>query len=315
MKKLGLLCLVLSAMVILTSCNKKKKTMRTDTPTSGEAFLAVDDCFKPIIQQEIEVFESLHENAILVPIYDNEVGVINALLRDSVRLAITARELTRGEEQTIRNKKLTPRTQRVAVDGVALIINKENNDSLISVSALKKIMTGEIKSWKEINPASKYDNITVVFDNQNSSTVRFIKDSINRGAPLAESLRAQDDNSAVLDYVSRTPYAMGVIGVSWVSNPADTTNLSFTDKVTVMGVSRSDNATIDNSYKPFAAYLALGEYPLIRDIYVIVTDLRETLPTGFMSFLISDVGQKIILKSGILPARRTFRIVSVKDSF
>lgn len=314
MKKVALLCLVLS-LAILTSCNKQKKKMRTDTPSSGEAFLAVDDCFKPIIDQEIDVFESMNPDAALIAVYDNEVAVINALLKDSIRLAITARELTQAEEQTIRNNNLIPRTQKLAVDGVALIINKENNDSLISVSTLKKIMTGEVKSWKEINPDSKYSNITVVFDNQNSSTVRFIKDSINRGEPLGEALRAQDNNTAVLDYVARTPNAIGVIGVCWVSNPADTTNLSFTSKVRVMSVSKSQEATQSNSYKPFAAYLALGEYPLIRDVFVIVTDLKETLPTGFVSFLISDRGQKIILKSGILPARRTYRIISVRDTF
>lgn len=315
MKKISLFY-VLLAVVLLTACNSKQtKPMRTDTPTSGVATIASDDCFAPIIEEEIDVFEALNHNASLIPVYGSEVDVINLLLKDSLRLVVAARDLTDAEKQGLKNKKLQPRSQKIAVDGIALIINKENNDSLISVSTLKEIMTGKIESWKDINPNSKYDKIAVVFDNPNSSTVRFIKDSINRGEPLAERLRAQDNNKAVIDYVAKTPNAMGVIGVNWVSNPSDTLNLSFANDIRVMSVSKSDNPTVSNSYKPFAAYLALNEYPLRRDVYIILSDLRGTLPTGFVNFIVGDRGQRIILKSGLLPATRPMRLISVQESF
>lgn len=315
MRKVGLFCMLL-LITIFSACNSGQiKITRTDTLTSGVAEIAVDDCFAPIIQEEIDVFEALNDEASIIPIYTNEIDVINLLLKDSVRLAIAARDLTDAEKQGLSNKKLQVRSQKIAIDGIALIINQENTDSLISLSALKKIMTGEIDSWKSINPLSKYDKITVVFDNANSSTVRFIKDSINRGEPLAETLKAQDNNRAVLDYVSRTPNAMGVIGVNWINNPGDSTNLSFTNKIRVMSVSKNDNPTIQNSFQPFAAYLALGEYPLRRDVYVILSDLRGTLQAGFTSFLADDRGQRIILKAGLVPATRPMRLISVQEHF
>lgn len=288
---------------------------RTDTPTSGVAEIASDDCFSPIVQEEIDVFEALNKDASIIPIYGSEVDAINLLLKDSLRLVIAARDLTDAEKQGLLNKQLQPRTQKIAVDGIALIINNQNTDSLISVPQIKKIMTGEIDSWKQINPRSKYDKIAVVFDNPNSSTVRFIKDSINRGEPLAEHLKAQENNKAVLDYVAKTPNAMGVIGVNWISNPTDTTNLSFNDKVRVMSVSKVEPATRQSSFQPYAAYLALGEYPLRRDVFVITSDLRGTLPTGFVSFLVGDRGQRIILKAGLIPATRPMRLITVQDSF
>lgn len=315
MRKVGLFCMLL-LITIFSACNSGQiKVTRTDTLTSGVAEIAVDDCFAPIIQEQIDVFEALNDDASIIPIFASEVDVINLLLKDSVRLIIAARDLTDAEKQGLLNKKLQPRSQKIAIDGIALIINKENTDSLISVSALKKIMTGEIDSWKSINPQSKYDKISVVFDNPNSSTVRFIKDSINRGEPLAESLKAMDNNRAVLDYVAKTPNAMGVIGVNWINNPGDTTNLSFTNKIRVMSVSKNDEPTVQNSFQPFAAYLALGEYPLRRDVYVILTDLRGTLPAGFTSFVADDRGQRIILKAGLVPATRPMRLISVQEHF
>lgn len=314
MKKIGMFSLIL--MLVVSACsNKPAKPQRTDTTTSGVAMIASDDCFAPIIEEEIDVFEALNHEASLIPIFGNEVEVMNLLLQDSVRLVISARELTETEKEFLKTKKLQPRTQKIAVDGIALITNVENTDSLISMSTLKQIMTGKIDSWKQINPNSKYDNIAVVFDNANSSTVRFVKDSINRGEPLAVNLRAQDNNKAVIDYVARTPNSMGVIGVNWVSNPRDTTNLSFADNIRVMSVSKSDVATVSNSYKPFAAYLALNEYPLRRDVFVILSDLRGTLPAGFVNFIVGDQGQRIILKAGLLPATRPMRLISTRESF
>lgn len=315
MRKVSLFCVIVVVAIASISCNQRNKVTRTDTTTSGYAEIAADDCYSPIIDEEINVFEALNGDASIVPYYSGEVETINLLLKDSVRLVITARDLTEAERQGLLDKKLQPRSQKIATDGIALIINKENTDSLISVSALKKIMTGEIDSWKQINSQSKYDKMTVVFDNPNSSTVRFIKDSINRGEPLATTLNAQESNKAVLDYVAKTPNAMGIIGVNWISNPSDSTNLSFIDKVRIMAVSTSEIPTPDNSFQPFAYSLAMGEYPLRRDMYVILTDLRGTLQAGFTSFLAGDIGQRIILKSGLLPATRPMRLISLKDHF
>jgi len=307
--------LIFALFLTFVSCSERKKITRTDTPTSGFASFVGDDCYAPIINDQFKVFEALNQEAFLTPYYTNEVEAVNLMLKDSLRLAVLARDLTEDEKQGLRNKNLNPRSQKIAIDGIALIINKENNDSLISIPRLTKIMTGELTSWKEINPDSKYDAISVVFDNPNSSTVRFIKDSICREKPLFDGLRAMDNNQSVLDYVARTPNSMGIIGVNWISNPKDSTNLTFSDKIRVMSISRTEPATRNNSYQPLPAFLALGNYPLTRDVYVVLTDLRGTLLSGFMNFLSGDRGQRIMLKAGLVPATRPVRLVSVSDHY
>ena len=81
-----------------------------------------------------------------------------------------------------------------------------------------------------------------------------------------------------------------MIGVSWVGSESDSTNLSFSDRVTVMAVSREEKATEQNSYKPFQAYMALGDYPLMRDVYVILTDPRWLRAFPLFSLPIGDSG-------------------------
>ena len=122
--------------------------------------------------------------------------------------------------------------------------------------------------------------------------------SICKGAPLSDKdVKALRTNQQVIDYVARTPDAIGVIGVNWLGNRSDTTNLSFRDEIRVMSVSADDIATPQNGYKPYQAYLYYGNYPLARPIYVLLNDPRNALPWGFASFLTSDRGQRIILKS------------------
>jgi len=126
-------------------------------------------------------------------------------------------------------------------------------------------------------------------------------------------LNAQNSNAEVLDFVAKTPQAIGIIGVNWLSNKVDSTNLSFKDVVKVMSVSNEKVATIEGSYKPFQAYMFYGYYPLTRNVFIIINDPRTSLPTGFTSFLTSDRGQRIILKSGLVPATQPLRVVTVKD--
>ena len=296
----------------LSACRSKSKDGPTDTYSSGVIAIAADESFEPIVQEEIDVFESLYPLAGIVPRYTTEVEAINLLLKDSVRLAIATRTLTEEEMISFHSRKFYPREIKLATDGLALIVNRENPDSLLSVRDFRRILTGEVKDWKQVNSGSRLKGIRVVFDNKNSSTVRFAMDSICNGKPLAEgNVSALRTNQQVINYVAQNPDAIGVIGVNWLGNRSDTTNLSFREEIRVMAVSAEDVATPGNSYKPYQAYLYYGNYPLARPIYAILNDPRNGLPWGFTSFMTSDKGQRIILKSGLVPATQPIRVVHV----
>ena len=169
--------------------------------------IAADESFEPIIQEEIDVFESLYPLAGIVPRYTTEVEAINLLLKDSVRLAIATRTLTEEEMNSFHSRKFFPREIKLATDGLALIVNRDNPDSLLTVRDFSRILTGEAKDWKDINPNSRLKSIQVVFDNKNSSTVRYTMDSICGGKPLAtDNVSALKTNQQVC---SREPRSNG----------------------------------------------------------------------------------------------------------
>ncbi len=301
--------------IFVLSCNRTPvKQFATDTPNSGEISINVDETFHPIIDAELDVFHAFYGDASITPYYRPELDCINALLRDSVRLIFVTRPLSEKELSDFEKAKLfRPKQNKIALDGVALIVNPANQDTLMSMFTLKDILTGKIKKWSEINPKSKLKDIKVVFDNKHSSTVRFVIDSITKGDSLSNQLSSLHYNTDVINFVAENPNTIGVIGVNWVSDHQDSSSLTFLNKVKVLALSREKVADTENSYQPFQAYIALGQYPLTRFLWAIESDDKIGLASGFVSFVNGDKGQRIILKSGILPINQPLRIIQVKE--
>ncbi len=313
MKRVFLFCCAVLSMVLVSCGNQKKGD--GETLYSGNIKIAVDESFKPIIEEELQVYRALTPEANVTPIYCSEVEAINLLLKDSVRLVIANRRLTEKEVASFHARKFFPQSIRMAVSGIALITNLENTDSVLTVGQFRNILTGKITEWRDLYPQSKRGKMQVVFDNPNSGLIHYAIDSICEGEKLASTLTALKSNEEVIRYVSQTPDALGVIGANWIGNDSDTTRLSFNKSVRVMGVSNSGHATVANSFKPYQAYLALKQYPLTHDVFILVNDPKNGLPTGLMTFLTGDRGQRIILKSGLVPATQPVRLVNVKDEF
>lgn len=299
------------------ACNNSKKghNEATDTPTSGKIKIAVDESFRPIIDAELLVFEGIYGNAKIDPIYLPENKLSEQMQKGTVRLIISSKNLSKEEKQFYINKKLVAKEVAIANDAIAIIINKQNRDSILSVDQIKQILTGKIASWKDINSKSSNEKIEVVFDNKNSGTVRYAIDSICKGEKLTSHVSAMDINTDVIEYVNKHKNSIGFIGVSWVSDKDDSTQLSFLKKVQVVSISKEAKATYDNSYQPYQAYIFKKWYPFTRMMYAISTDPKNGLATGFVSFLGSDKGQRIILKSGIVPAVAPTRVVNVRDNY
>ncbi|CCY81940.1 phosphate ABC superfamily ATP binding cassette transporter binding protein [Prevotella sp. CAG:1185] len=301
---------------LLVNCADKPKNGRTDTYSSGAITFASDESFSPIIDEEIQVFESIYRDAKLTPIYTNELDAINMLMNDSLQLVIASRNFTKKELENLKARSYLPVAIPLAYDGLSLIINRENKDSCISVNNIKRVLSGDAKKWSDIVPGSSRGDILVVFDNSKSSTVHFCVDSILGGKPInSPNIVAANTSKEVIDYVEKTPNSIGIIGSNWLNDKRDTTNTTFKKNITVMSVSKFDKATAMNSWKPYQAYLLDGRYPLVRTIYALLNDPINGLPWGFAHFIEQPKGQLIIFKSGLLPVRGdiTIRSVNVGD--
>lgn len=302
---------------LFASCKDKPKNGRTDTYSSGTIKFVSDESFSPIIDEQREIFEFVYPKAKLVPIYTNELDGVNMLMKEQVYLAITSRNFTDKEVANLEARRFQPIAIPLAFDGLALIVNNSNPDTIISVNDIKQILSGKVAKWKALYPNSKLDSIEVAFDNKQSSTVHYCVDSLLGGKPInSPNIYAVDKSAEVIDFVEKHPNAIGIIGSNWLNDKRDTTNVTFKRNIRVMGVSRIHPVTVESSWKPYQYYLWNGNYPLVRTIYALLNDPRHGLPWGFANFMSADSrGQRIFFKAGLLPYRgnMTVREVSVSD--
>ncbi len=334
--KLTRLLILAMGVMLFASCYDRPT--RTDTATSGITEVAVDESFAPVVEASINVFESLYPKAAIIPVYTTDLNSYQLLMDDSIRLLIGTRLLTENELAVIKERKQRIRSHKIAVDGIAVIAHKDNNDTLLTVDQLQKILTGEINSWKQLNPKSPLDEIIVMFDTPNSSMVRYIQDSITHYRPFGANVKALSTDSALVDinqlvshdkvieYVASHTNAIGFVGLNWISSPTDSLTYGFIEEVNLVSMSSASEATPLTSYKPYPYQLALEiahredprefparGYPLTRDIFMIITDSPGGLSSGFFNFVSGDRGQRIILKSGMLPANRPVRLVQISE--
>ena len=303
MKRFLFLSVILLFLLPFGSCKKKPKDKWDDSLHSGIIKIACDESFKNLMDAEINAFEAnCNYLAIINPIYSNENEVIRLLTEDSVRLALTTRELNVLEKKTVEEKRMFVRSFLIAFEGIALLINNTNTDSIIGLPTIKKILTGEITEWTQINPDSPLGTIRVIFNNNQSGIIRYIVDSIAKSRNLSPNLYAMNNSDELIEKICELPNAIGIVGYNIINNEVKWKSSSLHEKLRLMRISKEEKVNLQNTYLPFAGDIKNEDYPLWRAIYVLLSDPKSGLSSGFSIFLANDIGQTVILRSGLLPA-------------
>ncbi len=277
-------------LTIFNACNQSVKDTGDDSYLKGTAQFVADESFAPILDQELYIFKALNKEANPKIVYKSENDALRLFLNDSIRVAILSRDLKPDEVKLLKNRTLPADINRFAIDAVTVIVNQSSTDTTTSVNELKAILNGKIKTDRNI-----------VFDNPNSSIVRYLKDFSGNSKFDQKNIYALKTNVEVIKYVSEHPKAIGFISFSWLNDP-DKNYEALVNKVKVVGIKNEDaKKDAETYFKPSQTTLGLKQYPLIRGLYIINCTGKLGLGTGFESFLVSDRGQRIVLKSGLLP--------------
>ena len=292
MKKFTLIPYVffLSFIVVFFACNQTNNQKSNDeTILKGSTSILVDETLLPIIGDQVEVFESLYAGSKIKIIAKSEAESVLALAKDTSKIAILSRKLNPEEEKVFESKKITPRTTVFAIDAIAFISNKRNKDTLVALQDVVDFMKGK-------------SNATIkglVFDNPNSSTVRYMNELSGLKEMPSKGIFSFKTNEEVIQFVSENDGMIGIVGVNWLMQPSLKMQ-PIVDKINLISVKGIGKTTY---YAPTQNNLAEGKYPLARDLYIINCQGYSGLGMGFASFIAGDIGQRIILKSGLLPIK------------
>jgi len=299
----GIIFFLLLFIVVVTGCKQEKKGQVTDSPYSGTIHISVDESFRPVIEAEIKVYEGSFPGTKIIAAYKPESECFKDLYSDtSNRMIIVTRGLTKQESKFYSDSlSYTPVSDRIATDAIAIVVNKNNPDTLFTVGQLQQLLQGKGDKKRSV----VFDGLTA------TSTFRYVTDSILRGAAFDTGVvKAVKNSAAVLDFIASDENAIGLVGISWIGNPEEPGQVQMLKKVKIAYVQCSKCQ--DSPYvKPAQESIVTRRYPLVRSLYYIVKENYSGLGSGFAQFLKYERGQLIFRRAYLAPVM-DFEIRSVK---
>lgn len=291
--------LYLATLVLLfNSCGGSNAASKPlDTINSGVIHISADESFKPVIDSQVQVFESSYPDAKIIVHYKPEAECLKDFAVDSIRMVITTRSYTKNEEQFFTDSmKLEPSSLTVAYDAIAVIVHPQSTDTLFTMDEIKSLLLNQ--SAKKLLPV--FDGIRA------TSTVRFIIDSVLKGQSLGTHVTAAQSSEEVINYVSNTKNAVGFIGVNWIGNKDDSTQLTYLKKVKVAQIESTGEP---GTYVSPAQYnIYYRRYPMVRNLVYVVKEKHDGLGHGFSYFLAGQRGQLIFKRAYLMPAQMQFNV-------
>lgn len=300
-------CLLLS----LSSCGGSFQAP-AESPTRGNITITSDESFQPLIDAEVFSFTHLYTNAAIKAQYKPEYDVINDFMNDSVKVIVTSKKLSDDQIEYLREGLVIARTVTFAYDALALVVNKANKDTLLKYEDIRDIFLGKKKTWKELDSGSDLGDIRVIFDNTKSANVRYFKELFEIEGSLPDNFFAVNNNEEVISFVERNHDALGIISVNWISDQDDPKARNLAEQITITGISRP--FFNDNSYyRPDQGWIYDRSYPFVREVYFISRETFTGLGSGFIQWATAEQGQRIVLKSGLVPATMPVRLVQIRN--
>jgi len=311
---------VFSMMIFFSGC--KFDEIKSVT-TTGELTIVVDENVEPLMKAEIKEFERLNPEAkVKIKVAPTKVAKAD-LINGDTKFIVVTRNFDDEEKAVLEKNKTEVKEYPIAVDGIGFIVNPKNPVKKVTSDDLKNIFTGKFTKWTEIKSeqdksqdeeAGKFfkgsiDKIKLFIQRKNSSTYDYVLDSILKKTEYSNTAVVCSTSAQVLYNVRNIENAIGIINMNWLTTGnADTIDST----VKTLKVSRiGDNGRQYDFAEFHQGLIYNASYPYRRTIYVFSTEQDMKLSSGFITFLLHNEGQKVVLKNSLVPVSQPVRTIQI----
>ncbi len=241
---------------------------------SGTISLAGSTSMEELCEAMGESFMEAFPDAVVTTEYTGSSAGIESLIQGSVDIGNASRDLKDGEKESGAVENI------VAIDGIAVITDKNNTVTDLTTEQLVAVYTGEITVWSELGGS---DDPIVVIGREAGSGTRGAFEELLEVEDVCKYAQELDSTGAVLAKVAATPGAIGYVSL----NVVDDTILPLS----LNGVEASEEN------------IAAGEYMLSRPFVMAtigeIEEQSELVQTWF-AYLESEEGQSVISALGLV---------------
>ncbi|HUH25527.1 MAG TPA: substrate-binding domain-containing protein [Flavobacterium sp.] len=286
-------------LTLLASCKKEAEgavTIEKETYVKGTTDMYVESSIFPIVEDLNEVFKSYYNDADIRLKMLSQNEILNALNNDTYRLAVLPKDFSE-KDLAIFKGRVVPKITPIAKDAILFVANESVNDTLVNYQEVLDVFKGNKKSDK-----------IFVFHDANSALVNKIKTDANV-EKMSQNVYYVQTVAEIVEYVTKNKKAVGVVGINWLLQPDET----MKEGIKQLRSLYVYNDSLKAYYKPSQSTIADNTYPLIRTINIFDVQGKTGLGTGFASFAASDKGQRIVLKSGLMPITLPKREINIVE--
>ncbi len=236
----------------------------------------------PIAQKAAEEFMKTHPDVNVSVRGTGSGNGIAALINGTCDIADASRPMKKEEIEKAKANGINPVANVVAKDAIAIVVNPSNPIAEITHEQLKKIYTGEITNWKELGgPDMKI--VPVTRDSSSGTFEIFEEKVLGKGVEMVSSAVVQGSNQAVKTTVSKTPGAIGYIGLGYVDS--------------------SVKALKYDGVMPSKGTVLNGTYEISRPLFMYTNGTPKGAVKGFIDFVMSPEGQSIVEEVGYIAVK------------
>ncbi|MGH7197139.1 MAG: phosphate ABC transporter substrate-binding protein [Candidatus Omnitrophota bacterium] len=219
---------------------------------------------------------------------------IAALINGTCEVAMSSREIKEKEISLAEKKGVHPKQISVALDGLAVVVHKDNPVSNLTLDQLADIFSGRVTNWKEVGGNDA--KIVILSREVNSGTHVYFKEHVLRkgDAQSKEEFSPEalllPSSQAIADEIQHNPGAIGYYGMGYISK--------HHKAVAVAKDARSEYVypTVDD--------VVSGKYPISRPLFIYVNGELGGSVKKFIDFILSEEGQALVVKLDFVPLKK-----------
>ena len=286
-------------LVLVSSCSQQRPHVDTNVGAGkiykGDLVVDADPGLEHVMKLQQEVFGYQHDSVNLHIQYRNEADMLIDFRTGKATMLVMTRPLDSGEIKSLIEKDtLYVREILIARDAVALIGNKNFNDSSLDLEVLKKYF----------DPANNAAGTPqMVFEDQHSSIVKLVLNKLGYKGKVSGHVYALKSTEEVINYVKKSDNSIGFIPFNFLSNVKNEQVRKIYDSIKVLSLRTvyKDGSIIRVSANQ--SDIATRDYPLVRNIYAEMRlSYADNLEWLFANFLFRERGGRIFLMDGLVPA-------------
>lgn len=277
MKKVLSMGLALAAALSLTAC-KGGSTSSSGESLSGKVSLNGSTSMEKYVTALGEGFKEKYPDMTVETQFTGSSAGVQALIDGQCDIADSSRSLTPAEKK----KGLVENV--VAIDGIAISLNKKNKVNNVTSKQLADIYTGKITNWKQLGGA---DEKIVVIGRESASGTRAAFEELLKVENKCKYAQELDNTGAVVAKCASTTGAIGYVSLDAVDNTIKTAKLN--------GVEATESNIKAGTYKLSRPFVMATKGAISK---------QNKKVQAIFKYVNSDEGQKILKKVGLISAKK-----------